>query len=426
MKKNAWLLGILVALIVITWLVTERKIFESVPTVQAQLKAEVENLRQLRLPAAELSQDSEGVWRSSDGEVVRAEYLQELHKNLEQFKISRTFAARDIPPGSNPYFNSAVHVGINQLKLVIGDLTPTGDGFYFTIDGHSEVYLMDLQEMSSQAVGDTDNILQREKYNRMMDLIQLSTPRWREKRLAALVRFGSFREWRSGEYSLDILQLRDKPWATVIFSALQAGIASLEVEGAIVTQKPAKQTKLDNWSFVLEDNSEASWEFYEHPSLQLIYVWIPRLGKGYPLNQASSDFLRDFTPRLIKKSFSITIHPAPIETARLQEGEDQWIVAPNRVFTPDTIEQTHANNLLDFFSTKQTFDHLSLVTKRDCLKLRDGARYQVSLGSENEDIWGVLPVKGGLIFLECQTGIALGWSTPLDSSLDFATLRKLK
>lgn len=424
MKQNLWLSAILAALLGITWLVTEKQVLEEIPPAQTALRNALVNAKRISLPEAKLLQDASRVWRTSDGEVVRAEYLQELSKMIEQIKVAKALSPRELGSGKDAFFTNSHRIGLDDFELVLGDLTPTGESFYFTVTGAEEVYLADLQEMASAAVADTDNLLQREKYHRFIDLVTLPEARWKENRLGALTQFGSFKAWKSGELSLVISELKGRPWAELILSSFQRGIASLTVQGPILKSRPAKHARIEDWVFTLEDGTQASWEFYDHPSLELIYVWIPRLGKAYPLSQESSDFLKSFLPRLMPQSFPLVLSSAPATSLRLQEEGQVWTVleGPDRKlqFSPSTINAADAELVLDFFTTKQTFDHLTLLSPRDCQKLTAGARLKVITP---EATWALLPVKGGSVFLECQAGIAIGWGKPENSALNFNSLR---
>lgn len=424
MKKNLWLLGILCGVLFLTWLITEQHIFSSTPVIETEFAQSIKSAKRILLPNAELA-EVEGVWRLRDGEIARADYLQELHRSLEQIKVSKTITL-DAGKTTVEYFSAPVTIKLDDHEYIIGDLSATGESFYFTAKGSQGIYLVDLNEMGSVAVADSQNLLQREKYHRLRDLIQVSENGWRERRLAALTQFGSFRSWRSGEYSLIAAELKAKPWGELLVQALQAGIASLEVQGNVLKERPAKHASVGDWVFTLEDGSEASWEFFEHPTLELVYVWIPRLKKAYPLGQTSSDFLKDFIPRLIDRPFPLTLHPTPLSEAQLSEGKDQWKVSVNardeKTFSPASIDVTAGETLLHFFRSQQNFDSLTLLAPKDCQRMLVGMRF----GFKTPDMsWGILPVPGALVFLECSTSIALSWGLDRDSQMDIKTLRKL-
>lgn len=417
MKKNLILASLLALLLVVTWLLTEKNIFSETPLAENQIQKALESAKRIKLPNAELNEIA-GVWRLEDSELARADYLLELHKSLEQLKVSRVISGKD----ASEFFTSPLKIEIDKQEITFGDISATGESFYLQVSGSRDVFVIDLQEMASLAMADDDNLLQREKYNRLRDLISLPSFRWREKRLAALTQFVSFKSWKAGEYELNVAKVTSKPWGMTIMQALQAGISSLEVAGNIIKEKPKKHASMEDWSFTLEDESVAVWEFYQHPDLELIYVWIPRLSKGYPLDQGSSDFIRGFVPKLINKPFTLSIYPELLTTAQLQEGSDVWSVNLGREgWNSDRpINEKNAQAILEFFSSKQHFDSLSLLGSKDCEKIQSGARFKLKV---NNDLWGILPVKGALIFLECTTHVALSWSLPLESSMDFATLR---
>lgn len=417
MKKNFLLASLLSALLAVTWLLTEKKVFEATPITEKLLQEALTNARRIKLPNAELSEEK-GVWRLTDGEMARADYLQELHKSLEQLKVSRTIKSSN----TEEFFTNPVLINLGQTEVIIGDLTATGESFYLKISGGKDVSVVDLQQMGSLAMADDDNLLQREKYNRLRDLILLPAPRWREIRLVALTQFVAFKNWQASDYFLSVGEVTNKPWGMAIIKALQAGISSLEVSGNIINEKPKKHSKIDDWVFTLDDQSLAVWEFYNHPDVELIYVWIPRLGKGYPLDQGSSDFIKGFVPKLINKPFQLTIYPQISDSAELIEGNEKWdmTLENGEWISNKAINKENAHSMLAFFSKNENFDYLSLLSAKDCQKIQDGANFKVKI---QDDIWGVLKVKGALVFLECSTRIALGWSLPLDSSMDFASLR---
>lgn len=422
MKRNLLLGGVLALLLGVTWLVTEKKAFEHLPPAEAALQEALQSPQRYQLPNVTLTQQGQ-VWVNSEGEMVRAERLQEFHHSLEQFHVSKTIPSEEGGLEAAAYFGQGLTFTVGKRQFVLGDIAPTGESFYFKVEGLPGVHLVDLNQMGSALVSDENRILQQEKYHRLRDLLQLPSARWRENRLVMLGQFGEFRQWSAGKFVLNAEEVSSHPWGHVLLEALQAGLSSLEVAGKTLDHPPTKRAGLDDWVFVLGDKSELRWEFYQHPDLELVYVWIPKQQKAYPLSQDSSDFLRELLPRLINRPLPLTIHPVPLDRVKLTEAGQAWVgvrKGQGMEFTPEGINAKRASELVKFFYTPQSFDYVTLLAADECARLKQGARFQVDWENEH---WGVLPIQGGLVFLQCEAHVALTWSLPLDSSLDFATLR---
>ncbi len=422
MKRLIPMAGLAALLLFATWLLTEKEVWKKQDAVEGSLRAALADLRSVELPHVRFA-PRDGVWRTSSGQMVRAEALQEFQRSLEAFHFARVLDPSEGGGSREDFFGEGVNFKLNGTTFTLGDLAPSGDVFYFGMEGEPGVRVVDLREMGSLATADTENVLQEAKYQRLRDLFLANEHAWRETRLTLLTRLGSFRSWTDGERRLDAPALGARPWAEPLLKAFQAGLLSLHRQGEELAHKPAGKPALASWRF-LEGKEETVWEFYAHPSLPLLYVWVASLGRAFPVDEPSSALLRRFPARLIDKPSNLTLRPQPPTHARLVQGRDSWeaeVVAGRWTFRPSSLDEEKAVGLLNFFSAPQTFAHVSLLAPTECRTLAAGAKFAVTLGAET---WHWLSVPGGHALLECGLNVALGFFPPLDSGFDFVSLKK--
>lgn len=403
MRKLLLLMAALAGLLGVTWVLTESGWLTSATDFDKTLARALAQAHSYQLPQARLAQ-VDGVWRTGQGEIARAEVLTELHQSLERLRVARVI---DSVEDRREFFSDGLRFTVNDVEFEWGDLAPSGDSFFLGIVGDPRVYVVDLYDMGSLAAVDDERILLQAKYQRLRDLLLYPEDRWREERLLPLLQFGKFRRWRKGELELSATTLSQAPWGTAIIQAFLSGLQSLRVKGAIQTQKPEKPSRIPSWSFEVDEKTTVTWEFFEHPSIDLIYVWVPHLGKAYPLDIESSDFLQRFPERLIGKSFSMVLG-VPGEAAELLEA-GQTV----------TVENSATKAVQRFLQTAQTFEHVTLLSAGDCRQLADTAQFAAVIGGQRFD-WR--RVAGGWAVLNCAAGLSWTWSLPLDSAMDFARL----
>ena len=399
MKKNLLLLAMLVSLLGLTWILTESGVFSSKSRLEELLVDALKNPQKIELPMAELY-SKDGVWLTGAGEVARAEVLDEWHKSMEAIRIARVIPK---PPVKKDFFTQEIRFTIDDQVFEFGDIAPSNDSFYLSVPGDPDVYVVDLYDMGSLAVADDEKVLLQEKYQRLRDLLLYPEDRWREERLLPLVRLAGFSHWEKGELMLDGNELKDRPWGLVVMKAFSAGLQSLNVKGPIMTQKPTGISLLEPWTFIQSDGSKSVWEFYQHKSLDLVYVWVPHLGKAYPLDEPSSTLLKFFPERLMDKMFQMTFNPNK-ETVTFH-------VAGKLVAESKVVQQ--------FLQSEQTFNQLTLMSEEDCQLLEKQSRFEVRIGSLH---YGFRRLDKAWNILDCENGLSWMWSVPLESQMDFATL----
>jgi hypothetical protein len=399
MKKNLLLLAMLVSLLGLTWILTESGVFSSKSRLEELLVDALKNPQKIELPMAELY-SKDGVWLTGAGEVARAEVLDEWHKSMEAIHIARVIPK---PPVKKDFFTQDIRFTIDDQVFEFGDIAPSNDSFYLSVPGDPDVYVVDLYDMGSMAVADDEKVLLREKYQRLRDLLLYPEDRWREERLLPLLRLAGFSHWEKGELMLDGNELKDRPWGLVVMKAFSAGLQSLNVKGPIMTQKPTGISLLEPWTFIQSDGSKSVWEFYQHKSLDLVYVWVPHLGKAYPLDEPSSTLLKFFPERLMDKMFQMTFNPIK-ETATFH-------VAGKLVAESKVVQQ--------FLQSEQTFNQLTLMSEEDCQLLEKQSRFEVRIGSLH---YGFRRLDKAWNILDCENGLSWMWSVPLESQMDFASL----
>lgn len=403
MRRLLVLATTLAVLLGLTWILTESGWLDTATSFDKKLASALAQARSYQLPQARLEQ-VDGVWRTGQGEIARAEVLTELHHSLERLRIARVV---DAVADRREFFSEGLRFKVNEVEFEWGDMAPSGDSFFLGVVGDPQVYVVDLYDMGSLAAVDDERVLLQAKYQRLRDLLLYPEDRWREERLLPLLQFGKFRRWRKGELELSATTLSQTPWGTAIIQAFLSGLQSLRVKGAIQTQKPDKPSRIPSWSFDVDEKTTVTWEFFEHPSIDLIYVWVPHLGKAYPLDIESSEFLQRFPERLIGKSFSMVLGVAGEKAKLLEAGQTV------------TGENSATKAVQRFLQTAQTFEHVTLLSAGDCKQLADTAQFSTIIGGQTFD-WR--RVSGGWAILHCAAGLSWTWSLPLDSAMDFATL----
>jgi hypothetical protein len=399
MKKNLLLLAMLVSLLGLTWMLTESGVFSSKSRLEELLVDALKSPQKIELPLAELYV-KDGVWLTGAGEVARAEVLDEWHKSMEAIHIARVIPN---PPVKRDFFNQEIRFTIDDQVFEFGDIAPSNDSFYLSVPGDPDVYVVDLYDMGSLAVADDEKVLLQQKYQRLRDLLLYPEDRWREERLLPLLRLGGFSHWEKGELMLDGNALKDRPWGLVVMKAFSAGLQSLVVKGPIMTQKPTGISLLEPWTFIQSDGSKFVWEFYQHKSLDLIYVWVPHLGKAYSLDEPSSTLLKFFPERLMDTMFQMSFNPNK-ETAT-------FYVAGKVVAESKAVQQ--------FLQSEQTFNQLTLMSEEDCQLLEKQSRFEVRIGALH---YGFRRLDKAWNILDCENGLSWMWSVPLDSQMDFVNL----
>ncbi len=414
MKKNLWLLGGLLGLLGLTWLLTEGGWQKEEPLLQKNLREELARARELSLPSATLRQ-IDGVWKLENGDMARADFLEEWHSTFEQFEIVRTLDPSEASAAE--VFEGALKVGINGHVYLVGDLTPAGEGFYFGRQGDPAVHVVDLNRMGSLAVADDNRQLQLSKYHRMRDMLTLPAERWRELRLMPLTGLGTFDEWRVQGLRLRAGDWAGRPWGDVLVGRIQAGLASLALRGASVDARPAGKPEF-TWEFV-RGAATTVWEFFPHRVHDVYVVWDSKAGRGYLLDGASSLLVRTFPRTLVDRPLSLSLASSAWRESEVTEGDRRWHARLEGEWRATPPAGPALASLLEFLSASQNFEQVKLLTAEECGALAAGAKISVEVEGI---VWRWLPVSGGRVLLECQTGVALSWRLPLDSPLDFATL----
>lgn len=392
MKKILLLSGILVALLGLTWLLTESGQFDQSFEIEKKLQAALRNPTQYKLPQATLRyQDSH--WQSSKGIVLRAELLDELHRSLESIKIHRVMKN---PPERESFFTNNLIVHINELELQVGDMSPAMDSFYLSLKGDPDVYVMDLNELGSMAVGDNENVLRQAKYQRMTDLLKFPEHGWQETRLFYILRRSGFQLFAKAQIRLDPVLLSKRFWGSEVIKSFVAGLQSLEILGEIKDEKPLGINVIENWSLTQADGSVEEWQFFQHPQVDLIYVWIESLKKAFPLNEASSDLVKAFPERLIDKPTLMQLK-APEESL---------------VFTP-ALGDAWARLLREFLETKQSYDLITIHP--GCQSESGGVEMRI-----NQIKYQLQRTMESWLIRDCESGIQWTYRLPKDSPLDFS------
>lgn len=416
MKKNLLLTCVLVLVLGITFLLTETDIVRPRPQVEIQLQEALKVIRKIQLPQASFEQTA-GVWRSSAGDIVKAELLDELHKSLEQFQVVRTLEGVDVPVDN--FFAEALRVKLNGEEFLIGEMTPAQDGFYFGRTGDRHVYVVDLNAMGSLAVADDNHQLQLAKFQRLRDLLMLPEDRWRENRLVALTALGSFTEWKAGDIILRARQWGDYPWGDTLVQRVQAGLASLVLKGTILRKKPMGKI-FETWQFT-QGKKTISWEIYSHPVHHIYLIWDESEGKAYPLDEPSSALLKEFPRTLVNAPLRLDLATSNWREATVDQRAKTW--KANREGSEWRVDPPNpkVQSLLQFMEQSQNFEQVKLLTPQECQTLALGSTFGVTVGEAH---WRWLTVPQGRVLLECRAGIALSWRLPLESAIDFATLEE--
>jgi hypothetical protein len=400
MKKNFALIGLLVALLGLTWLITESGLLDSRPSLEVVLQKALVNPQEMELPMALLKVE-QGVWRTGGGEIARAEILDEWHNSLLGIQVARTIEHVE---SRKAFFSQDLRFRIDDAVFEFGDLVPTGDAFYLGVVGDPHVYVVDLTQMGSLAVADEQGVLQQAKYQRLRDMLLFPEDGWRDTRLMALLQLNHFASWDRGHKVYEAKVLGALPWGKVVLDGMSANLRSLVVRGSIMAEEPKLKVIGAPWRFVLNDGSSMTWKFYQHPSLDLVYVWVPERGKAYPLDEESSFHVKKFPAPLIGRMFNMTFNPEVLPVAFSVKGKP--------------VSNARSREVENFLKTEQTFLELHLVDDK-CEMQAGKAKFVSQIGSLNY-AW-VRHEKEWRIF-ECAQGVEWRWKVPLDSGLDFATL----
>lgn len=392
MKKILILSAILCSLLGLTWLLTESGQFSQSTELEKKLQAALRNPTLYKLPNATLSYvDSH--WQSSQGIVLRAELLDELHRSLESIKVHRVLKN---PPQKESFFSRNLVVQINDLELLWGDMSPAMDSVYLSLTGDPDVYVMDLNELGSMAVGDNENVLRQAKYQRLTDLLNFPEHGWEETRLFYILRRSGFQLFSKGEIRLDPVVLSRRFWGAEVMKSFVAGLQSLEIHGEIKNQKPQGVSVIENWTLTQSDGSLEVWQFFQHPQVDLIYVWIEALQKAFPLNEASTELVKSYPERLIDKPTLF----------QLKSPEDSLSFTP--ALSPEAV-----STFKEFLETKQSFDlvaiHAGCAPQAGSLEMKlNGVVYRLQRTDES---W---------LIRDCETGVEWTYRLPKDSPLDFS------
>ncbi|MBY0515795.1 MAG: DUF4340 domain-containing protein [Bacteriovoracaceae bacterium] len=403
MKRNLTLGGILVFLLTLTWFLTEGEWVNEKTKFEIALTKAMQNPQSIQLPNA-LLEVVDGVWRTGSGEVARAEVLNELHKSLENIHVTRMIKS---PPNRKDFFSTGLKFRLDESHFEFGDLAPSGDSFFLSLAGDPDVYVIDLEDMGSLAVGDNENVLLHAKYSRLRDLLLYPEDSWRETKLLTLMRISAFDQWKKGDLSLDGMQLSQRSWGQSVMQGFLAGLHSLQVKGAILTQVPKHKSKIKSWVFQIKNDQSITWDFYDYPEVNALYVWVPHLGKAYPLDEDSSSLIQSFPERLYDRSTPMTLSKSKTNLSfSLPDGE--------------VINENERTLLVqNFMHETQSFAGLDLLSINECKELTKQSQFVVNDGSVHY-FWKRYPA--GWSIFDCAIGIRWIWSLPLESKLDFASL----
>ncbi len=392
MKKILALFTILCALLGLTWMLTESGQFSESFELEKKLQAALRNPTLYKLPQATLRFENSH-WQSSKGIVLRAELLDELHRSLESIKIQRVIKS---PPERESFFANNIVVQINDLELQWGEMSPAMDSFYLSLKGDPDVYVMELDDLGSMAVGDNENVLRQAKYQRTTDLLKFPEHGWQETRLFYVLRRSGFLLFSKGNVRLDPVILSKRFWGNELIKSFVAGLQSLEILGEIKEEKPKGINIIENWSLTQPDGSVEEWEFFKHPQVDLVYVWIDSLKKAYPLNEPSSDLVKTFPERLIDKPFLMQLKTPEEALSFLPKLSDQAV----QIFK-------------EFLETKQSFDLISIhsgcISEAGSIEMNiNQIKYRLQRSQES---W---------LIRDCETGVEWTYRLPKDSPLDFS------
>ncbi len=392
MNKIVLLGLILCSLLGVTWLLTESGQFDQSYEIEKKLQAALKSPNLYKLPQATLRfEDSH--WQNAKGIVLRAELLDELHRSLESIKIHRVIKN---PPERESFFANNITVQINDLELQWGEMSPSMDSFYLSLKGDPDVYVMDLNELGSMAVGDNENVLRQAKYQRMTDLLNFPEHGWQETRLFYVLRRSGFQHFNKGSINLDPVKLSQRFWGNEVIKKFVAGLQSLELLGEIQTSKPKGITVFENWKLAQPNGIIDDWQFFHHPQVDLIYVWVESLQKAFPLNEASSDLVKVFPERLIDKPFIM----------QLKSPEEVLSFTPS--LNPEAQDVFN-----EFLSSKQNYDLLTVHS--GCSEKVEGVEMSI-----NQIKYQLRRTHESWLIQDCETGVQWTYLLPKESPLDFS------
>ena len=403
MKKNLLLTGVVLALLAITYLLTESAWLEARDPLAERLGAALRSARSFSLPQARLNL-VEGQWYTGAGDLARADLLEEWHRSLERLRVREVIAA---PEERASFFTDNLEFAIDDTVFEWGGLAPSQESFYLGIKGEAPVYLVDLQQLSSLAMADDDKVLQVAKYQRLRDLLIYPELGWREHRLLALAQLPSLLRFQKGEIVLESEVLELSALGEAGKDALSAGLMSLTVAGATHHEKPIKLKELFRWRLEEKIGKSREWIFYDYPQGGSLLLWDEGLARGWTLAAESGSYVQRFPERLVDKTLSLTLLEDTTKLRYRRNGTEL-----------EGLPRQHAV-IAKFLSSAQRFELLTAVSKLECLQLARSANFETQTDAQTL-AWR--KSKEAWLILDCEAGLGLSWSLPLDSALDFAKL----
>jgi hypothetical protein len=239
-------------------------------------------------------------------------------------------------------------------------------------------------------------VLRQAKYQRMTDLLNFPEQGWQETRLFYILRRSGFQLFSKAQIRLDPILLSKRYWGSEVIKSFVAGLQSLEILGDIKDERPLGLNVIENWSLTQADGSVEEWQFFQHPQVDLVYVWIESLKKAFPLNEASSDLVKAFPERLIDKPTFM----------QLKAPEEPLVFAP-------LLKDSAVSALREFLEKKQSFD---LVTIHPGCQAESGG-VEMSI---NQIKYQLQRTMESWLIRDCESGIQWTYRLPKDSPLDFS------
>ena len=269
MKKNLSLFFILFILLIGTYYLVEVK-----PNSQAKIedswKLTVEGMKSLQLMKTQFKETTNG-WQDVDGLKPKQDLLLEFSKILASFKFHEFIESQN----EAHFFSDPVTVTINELTVTIGDLTATGEKFYLKKAHDSRIYLIPLDQIPSQVIGETEQQLNFNKWVHIRDFILAPKDDWQEKRLAVYDDIGGFDEIRLEDYSL-----KNDNTETSLFSQLNHRLGELKwIEVREYNQKINDEYRISFW---LKEKKKSEWIITKDQ-----HIIFPHLGKSYLISDSN-------------------------------------------------------------------------------------------------------------------------------------------
>jgi hypothetical protein len=392
MRNIALLSVALSLLLILTWVMTESGIWDKKTILESKLEAVLKNPTRYQLPLAQL-EFKNGFWQSSQEIPLRAELLEELHRSLESIRISRVISS---PPDYQDFFSQGSRFVINDVEFLWGDLSATGDSFYLGLKDNPDVYVVDLTQLGSLAVGDSQNVLLHAKYQRLRDLLHFPEHGWQERRLFSILRIPGFKIFEKGPLRVDSEVWSKRPWGGALKSFFISALHSLEVMGEIRREKPQTMSLIEPWVLTFDNGETLKLEFFPHPDLAITYVWIESLQRAYPLNPESSEVIQTFPERVRETPFALSLNPNSSPLG----------------LTPE-LSSEKRENLEKFFNLSPYFDLLTLtsdcsVPQKHLAVSVEGVIYHLW---RREESW---------VMMDCEAQVQWLYRIPRDSVLDFS------